>query len=315
MAPLVGTLLVVLAVFILWIVSRTGRAALGFCLAHPVLFLPAIAVWGVVWGLDAIDARVLSANLFDLPLPGVQLAPSARTVLQIAAHIVAVSALLAWAIARLRPSSGATLGTVVGPVALVLAGVWVTMFAMLVALLLLAAALGKLAIWIMVAIIGLLFIAVNLLAAAMAGALPFRIGTLPRVAKERTAFLWAGGWRALARPVFVQALVIGLVTLVWLSGYTTTERVQKGMSTTTRTTSTSTFLLVVHTQCVLDLTTGNAWPEAICEATNGRWPGWVGALVSLFTAVASSVFVVAYVRGAPAAAAREEPWAGSSATR
>jgi len=144
-------------------------------------------------------------------------------------------------------------------------------------------------------------VAVNLIGAALVSHWPATVVEIPNRVLEVVSWLRGGAYRSLLPTVALHCAVIGVVTLVWLDGYTNVTRTQTGTwSWTTETTTRDCFDLTVHAESVLALTVTNPWPPEVAQDLEKKLGAPLREALALLTALLSTLFIVAYARPVPA---------------
>jgi hypothetical protein len=280
MFPTVVIVLLVLAATAWWLRGATGRSAVSLCFKHPRLFAPAAVLFAVDL-LTSFVPEAFAAPFFQTSLAGIALTLSLPFLAMIAARVLCV----AWLIGELgqaiheRPM---TVNSLVLPVFAVLAIGWVAIFASL-ALVMAAGATGLFLPVLLGWAAGLFWF--NSRLAPLVPAL-LVAGDGARVVRAKAVELFAaspGRWRA---AVAVHLLVLGLVTFVWLDGYTT---VADGRYETVNSTN-----FKVNAQYVLSLSLDTNWPNDIASVLKATVPAPLSYFLRVVMAVLGTVFMAAY---------------------
>ncbi len=271
MAVIIVLLLFVAGLYVYWLLGPNLGPALEVVRRSPHLLLAAVAV---VFGQIAIEALPpsLAAPLFTTNLGILNLGLSIPFIAWFAVE-VGVRTWLVRAIleARGRKVAPTFLDHAVSLFALSVV-MWVAVLGSIVLTGMVAAGLG------VVAFLGWALFVYWLSTRAAPILAALALDPSPRGAVGRGAALLgarASGWRL---TVLVELLVLGALTFVY---YWEGSR--------------SDLSIAMHGTVVAELTTRNAWPDAIASALKDRVPVAIFYGSRIFTAFASTLFIVSYV--------------------
>lgn len=277
-------MLAVVALFVWWSRTPRGHAAWALLASSRDVFVVALLLWGLAWVLGEADLGPLDESILSLPSVGIHVTGS--VLLLLAAHLVA-SALVVARLARASGMEGARWTRLFPGLALGQAAIWVPMIALLWLLseLQITSVAGFLAI---VALMALALVTLNVLLARLVARLVRSEGRLSP-AFER---LWRRDPerdQTVLVPVLIRFLMTGAITLILIVAHTTGDE----HGTTVRTV----YRANLDVQTVASVTCENMWPRQIAASIHAEAPTLLVRGVGLLSALASLVFLAAFVRG------------------
>jgi hypothetical protein len=282
MLPTIVIVLAVLAAFGAWLVGATGSRAARLCFRNPRLIAPAAVLLGLELLLGVLPAG-LAAPFFQQNVLGMGLGLSVPFLVSIAANILC----LAWLIrdlAQVLHGRPFAFGRFVAPVFAVSVLGWVAILGSLALVMAVGAGAGGVFVPVIIAW-GLGLFWLNSRMAPFVAALPVAGGGVKAIRAEMAeGFRAAPGRFRLA--VAVHLLVLGLVTFVWLDGYTTQDAAGEHVHDATN--------FTVHGQYVLSLTLDSGWPDAIATSVDATVPAALELVLRLFMALLGTIFIAAY---------------------
>lgn len=155
--------------------------------------------------------------------------------------------------------------------------------------------------WVALGVLASLYVAINLIGAALVSRWPATAAEIPKRVREAVSWLRAGAYRRLLPSVALHCAVIGVVTLVWLDGYTKFGHTKRGaLSWTNEWITYDRFDLTVHAESVLALTVSNPWSTEVADGLKKELNAPLREALALLTALLSTLFLVSYARPAPA---------------
>ena len=299
MWPLLLTLGLIGAGLGRWLWSQNGRDVLALCRRHPVVFAPAAGVWAICAIVHAIDSPALKSPFLNVSGSGIVLAISVGLVISMVAHVVALAGVLHLCFRRILGNQPRDFRVLLLVTLLVMGAAWVALFALLVPFSPMFKVSGLA--WVALGVLALLYVAINLIGAALMSHWPSTVVEIPNRVREVVSWLRGGAYRRLLPIVALHCAVIGVVTLVWLDGYTVVKTTPTGgMSWSTETTSWDRFDLTVHAKSVLALTVSNPWPTEVAQGLEKKLDAPLREALALLTALLSTLFLIAYARPVPA---------------